>query len=75
MNMIGIVGSVRKGSIHRQIFNHYREISRDQFTLDEGIIEGIPMYDGENMDNPLVMHLAEQIVQSDGVIFNVLLSL
>ena len=69
MNMIGIVGSIRKNSIHRQIFNHYREISSDQFDLTEGVIEGIPMYDGENMDNPLVMRLADQITQADGVIF------
>ena len=69
MNMIGIVGSIRKDSIHRQVFNHYREISSEQFDLHEGAIEGIPMYDGENMDNPLVMRLAEQIAQADGVIF------
>ena len=69
MNVIGIVGSIRKNSIHRQIFNHYKEISSDQFDLEEGVIKDIPMYDGEDMDNPLVKHLAEQISHSDGVIF------
>ena len=69
MNMLAIVGSVRKDSIHRQIFNHYREISSDQFELSEGVIQGIPIYDGENSDNPLVIRLAEQVTQSDGVIF------
>ena len=43
MNMIGIVGSIRKDSIHRQVFNHYREIARDHFDLHEGVIKGIPM--------------------------------
>ena len=33
MKIIGIVGSIRKDSIHRQIFNHYREISGAQFEL------------------------------------------
>ena len=69
MNMIGIVGSIRKDSIHRQIFNHYREIARDHFDLHEGVIEGIPMYDGENMSNPEVLRLAEQIVETDGIVF------
>lgn len=69
MNMIGIVGSIRNGSIHRQIFNHYREIAHEHFDLQEGVIAGIPMYDGEDMDNPLVTGLAQQIVQADGIVF------
>lgn len=69
MNVVAIVGSIRKQSIHRQVFNHYCDLSKDQFDLQEGVIKGIPMYDGEGNDNPLVMRLAEQISQSDGVIF------
>ena len=69
MNMIGIVGSIRKDSIHRQIFNHYSEISQDHFELTEGVIADIPMYDGEGMDNPVVQNLASQILAADGVIF------
>ena len=69
MNMIGIVGSIRKDSIHRQVFEHYREISSEHFDLREGVIEGIPMYNGEDMDNPMVTQLAEQVAQADGVIF------
>ena len=67
--MIGIVGSIRQNSIHRQIFNHYREISSDQFDLQEGVIEGLPMYDGRDMGNPQVLRLAEQVKNADGVIF------
>ena len=69
MHMTGIVGSIRKDSIHRLIFNHYKEISGDRFELSEGVIHGLPMYDGEDMDNPLGTQLADQIVRSDGVIF------
>lgn len=69
MNVIGIVGSLRKDSYHRQIFNHYKEICADQFTLTEGVIEGIPFFDGENMDNAQVAALGEQIKAADGVIF------
>ncbi len=69
MKVVGIVGSLRKDSIHRQIFNHYREISSDSFELEEGVIAGIPMFDGEGMDNEQVATLAEQISNADAVIF------
>ena len=69
MKVIGIVGSLRKDSIHRQIFNHYREISSDHFDLQEGLIAGIPLFDGEDADNEQVTSLAEQISNADGVIF------
>ncbi len=69
MKVVGIVGSLRKDSIHRQIFNHYREISSDSFDLEEGVIAGIPMFDGEDMGNAQVATLAEQISNADGVIF------
>jgi len=69
MNILGIVGSIRKDSIHKQIFNHYKEIAKGQFDLSEGSIVSFPMYDGENMDNAEVVKLADQIRNADGVIF------
>ncbi|MFQ3231356.1 NADPH-dependent FMN reductase [Reinekea sp.] len=69
MNILGIVGSLRKDSVHKQVFNHYKEIAKNQFELSEGSIVDIPMYDGENMDNAAVVKLAEQIRKADGVIF------
>lgn len=69
MKMIGIVGSLRKSSIHRQLFNHYREISADNFEIEEGVIDGIPLYDGEEANHAAVSILAEQIRAADGVIF------
>ncbi len=69
MNIIGIIGSLRKDSVHRQIFNHYKEIASDQFTLLEGSIEGIPLYDGEDTGKLVVDELAKKIADADGVIF------
>ena len=69
MKIIGIVGSLRKNSLHRQIFNHYREICSGSFELEEAVIEGIPLFDGEDMDNAQVAGLAGQIRSADGVIF------
>ncbi len=69
MKMVGIVGSLRKDSIHRQVFNHYREIASDTFDMEEGVIAGIPLFDGEDMDNPVALKLADQIRSADGVIF------
>lgn len=69
MKVVGIIGSLRKDSIHRQIFNHYKEICSDFFDLEEGVIAGIPMFDGEDMDNEQVSALADQIRDADAVIF------
>ena len=69
MKVIGIIGSLRKDSVHRQLFNHYKEIASGSFELEEGIIAGLPMFDGEDMDNAQVAALAEQIGNADGVIF------
>ena len=69
MKVTGIVGSLRKDSIHRQIFEHYRALSRSEFELTEGVIEGIPLYDGTDMDNPRVKRLGDQVMDADGIIF------
>lgn len=69
MNIVGIVGSLRKDSLQRKVFNHYQEIAKAQFNLTEGAIVDIPMFDGENMDHAAVQALAKQISEADGVIF------
>jgi chromate reductase len=68
MKVIGIVGSIRENSIHRMIFNAYKELSSDEFELIEGEIEDIPMYRGKD-DEPTVSKLAEKIKGADAVIF------
>jgi len=68
MKVLAIIGSIREGSIHRSIFESYKEICKDQFELVEGQIENIPMYKGID-DEPVVLDLAKQIVDADAVLF------
>ena len=68
MKVLAIIGSIRDGSIHRSIFESYKEICKDQFELVEGKIEDIPMYKGKD-DEPAVLKLAKQITESDAVLF------
>ncbi|EAR08802.1 NADPH-dependent FMN reductase [Reinekea blandensis] len=69
MKIIGIVGSLRKDSLHRKVFNQYKELAKEHFELIDGEIAEFPMYDGEHDDHPAVVTLAEQIRSADGVIF------
>lgn len=69
MKIVGLVGSLRKGSLHRTIFNHYQDLASNHFQLSFGDISEVPMYDGEQDDHPAVVKLAEQIREADGVIF------
>lgn len=68
MKVIGIIGSIREGSIHRKIFNSYKELCKEHFELIEGEIKDIPMYNGED-DIESVKKLSDQILNADGVIF------
>lgn len=68
MKALGIIGSIREKSIHRMVFDSYKEICQDHFELIEGEIESIPMYKGKN-DEPSVLQLAKQISDADAVIF------
>jgi chromate reductase len=69
MKVVGIIGSLRKDSLHRKIFNHYTELAQGSFELIEGEIADIPMYDGEQDDHPALLALGEKIADADGVIF------
>ncbi|MGH1467733.1 MAG: NADPH-dependent FMN reductase [Bdellovibrionales bacterium] len=68
MKVLGIIGSIRENSIHRMVFNSYKEVCKDHFELIEGEIESIPMYKGKD-DEPSVFKLAKQISETDAVIF------
>ena len=68
--VIAIVGSLRKDSVNRQLFNSYKELAKDFFVLEEGSISDIPLYNQDSDSEPeAVSKLAKQIAESDGLIF------
>lgn len=68
--VIALIGSLRKDSINRQIFDNYKKLASDYFDLEEGSIESIPLYNQDIENEPdTVVALAEKIKESDGVIF------
>ncbi|MEZ5496242.1 MAG: NADPH-dependent FMN reductase [Gammaproteobacteria bacterium] len=69
MKITAIIGSLRQNSIHRGIFESYKELAKQFFTLEEGVIRNIPLYNEDDGGNDIVHQLAEQIYHSDGVIF------
>lgn len=65
-----IIGSLRKDSINRQLFNNYKKLAKDSFILEEGSISEIPLYNQDLENEPAaVSNLAKQIAESDGLIF------
>ena len=44
MKVVGIIGSLRKESLHRTIFNEYKIMAKDSFELVEGEIGDLPLY-------------------------------
>lgn len=68
--VVAIIGSPRKESVNRQIFNNYKRLAQDAFMLTEGDISEIPLYNQDIKNEPeSVSRLAELIRESDGVIF------
>ena len=68
--IIGLVGSLRKDSLNRQVFNHYKELSFPNLDLNEGEISDIPPYNEDCKEIPnSVSYLSEQILNSDAVLF------
>ena len=69
----GLIGSLRKQSYNRMVFNHYRGIvAQDGDELVEGVIRDFPLYDDDVKAAgfpPSAEALAEQIRKADGVIF------
>lgn len=68
--VIGIIGSLRKDSVNRAVFNSYRELASGQFELSEGEIAAIPMFNQDIAEAPAaVTELGRQIHEADGVMF------
>lgn len=68
--VVGIIGSLRKDSIHRIIFKEYQNLSHSHFELIEGAIDQIPMFNPDLEKTPeSVLQLSDLILEADGVIF------
>ena len=69
MKITAIIGSLRPNSIHRQIYNEYKEMTKDLFDIEEASFAGLPVYDGVDESHPVAEAMQQQILNSDGVIF------
>ncbi len=69
-NIIAMIGSLRKDSVNRHVFNHYKEMTKDIFNMTEGKIDAIPFYNADITPEPQVItQLADAIRKADGIIF------
>lgn len=72
MKIVAIIGSLRKQSYNRAVFEAYREIAMKEADISEGRYEEFPLYNQDVQDGgfpPAVSQLAEQIRAADGVLF------
>ena len=67
--IVGFVGSLRKDSINRTVFETYKDIHKDEFEMIEAEIADIPLYNGDDDEPDSVTKMADLVKNSDGVIF------
>ena len=68
-NIVALIGSLRKDSVNRAAFNHYKQLAAKEFNIVEGEIKDIPFYNADDKEPAVVTKLAQQIKDADGVIF------
>lgn len=70
--ILGISGSLRKGSLNTALLRAAQELAAPELTLELATLHGIPLYDGDLEDAEglpkAVADLKERIVAADGVI-------
>ncbi|MGE4133325.1 MAG: NADPH-dependent FMN reductase [Bdellovibrionales bacterium] len=68
--VVGLIGSLRKDSLNRVLFNEYKELAKDQFELVEGEIKDLPLYNQElEGKSESARKLATLVAGADGVLF------
>ncbi|MBE2227243.1 MAG: NAD(P)H-dependent oxidoreductase [Ignavibacteria bacterium] len=73
LNIVGIAGSLRKGSYNRMLLEAAKEIATDSMTIEEFDLSGIPMYntDVEKSAVPqIVTEFKEKIRAADGLLIS-----
>ena len=68
--VICLIGSLRKDSIHRVLFGKYKTLAKESCHLYEGDISQLPLYDQDDEGKiKAAKDLATQILEADGIIF------
>lgn len=69
-NIIAFVGSLRKDSINRHIYQHYKQLSATQFSFTEAVYSEFPFYNSDIAKEPTEVSLiADKIKKADAIIF------
>jgi chromate reductase len=70
-NVLGIVGSLRKASLHRHLLNAAKDLAPSGMTIDSAELEAIPLYNAdvqaEGFPSP-VQDLGARIAAADAVL-------
>jgi chromate reductase len=73
MHILAIIGSLRRDSYNRMLFNAVAELLPDGVTIEEGEIASIPLYNddllAESGHPGSVRRLREQVAAADAVLF------
>lgn len=70
--IVGIVGSLRRGSLNRALLNAAAELAPDAVEIEVATLDGIPVYDGDleaeqGIPDPVVA-LKDRLAASDGIL-------
>ena len=69
-NIVALIGSLRKESINRQVYEHYSELAKESLSITEIPIADFPHYNADiEPFPPQVLEAANKIKAADGLIF------